>query len=203
MRGRKGHRVRAARRCPVFVLDASLAVAALTVAAGAATADTNPTKKVPAHFAYLQAAVGAGCGWSAGLVFPYVKGAIGYRATYWDGYYSKTETTALASNQFTRNANKAVPKGDYFISITGGNYPGACTGDFTGEKRRFDKGAQAWAILPLPAWSAAKCQSSYRAQAIQRGIPVYEPSSKLQQFQLQELRQIKASLTQSYRCKFS
>ena len=136
----------------------AVALSGIAVIAGtavASTAATASTKKVPARMVFLELGanktVGA-CLWTVGVEFGNAPGAKSYLVTYWDGYYQHltkvTLTTAQLQDKTLRKGQ--LPVGMHYVAATGGSYspPTNCHRmDFSGEKKRFNKGANAWGVL--------------------------------------------------------
>ena len=121
----------------------------------ASTAATAPMKKVPAKMVFLE--LGASkttdsCLWTVGVEFGTIPGAKSYLVTYWDGYYQHVTTVNLTPAQFQDKTLRKgqLPAGMHYVGATGGSYtpPTNCHRmDFSGEKKRFNKGAKAWGVL--------------------------------------------------------
>jgi hypothetical protein len=144
----------------VLRLSSLLALALLAVASGAAARPmAGPggglvKHKVGAQFAYLELglvkSVG-NCSWTVGIVFGNAAGAGQYLIQFNDpfqgGPVNKVITKAGFQDSLIPKSN--LPGGSHFLAVTGGAYSPPCGRmNFAGERQRFQKGAQAWALFP-------------------------------------------------------
>jgi hypothetical protein len=136
--------------CAVAVL--ALVLIAVVASAQTASASSGSLRRVSAHFVFLETGLSDGaCHWTVGVEFDGVRGVKSYQVKYWDGYFGKLASTRLSAAQFQ---DRLVPKGKlplgwHFLDVTGGAYSPPCGRmDFSGEKKRFNKGAAAWAVIP-------------------------------------------------------
>jgi hypothetical protein len=77
----------------------SLVLACLIAAPGAAVASGSVSKRIPAHFIYINSSAKDSCGWGIGIAFPKVPRASGYLVKYWDGYWEQLERAAVSQKQ--------------------------------------------------------------------------------------------------------
>jgi hypothetical protein len=137
------------------VATLALVLIAAVAAGQSAGASGGSLRRVGAHFAYLETGLSDGaCHWTVGVEFGSVPGATSYLVKYWDGFFGKLASTPLTAAQFQ---DSLVPKGKlatgwHFLDITGGAYSPPCGRmDFSGEMKRFNRGAKAWAVIPPKA----------------------------------------------------
>lgn len=126
----------------------SVGLACLIATPGAGAATGSVSRRIPAHFIYMNNSAKDSCGWGIGIVFPKVAHASGYLVKYWDGYWKQLESAAVSQKQVPPNRWSG---GSNFMGVTGGTYSPRCEqsagGDAT-EGGRFSEGAKAWAIFP-------------------------------------------------------